>query len=119
MKIVMIHGKYFNSWEALGLAYIAAYLKKHVEHIELVFFQGSFDTEEDVIRGSIDADIVCFSATSPSFKYCLEIAIKIKNENSTVRIIFGGYHPSALPLEVLKNKVIDQVVVGEGENAML
>mgnify|MGYP001567952480 CR=1 FL=1 len=36
MKVTLVHGKYFNSWEALGLSYIGAYIKSHVKDIEYV-----------------------------------------------------------------------------------
>ncbi len=116
MKIVLVHGKYFNSWEALGLGYIGAYIKKMLPLTNISFYQGSFDREEDIIEDAVDADIVFFSCTSPSFKYCVEMARRIKKENGNVHMVLGGYHPSSLPEDSLVEG-IDQVVVGEGEGA--
>jgi len=116
MKVVLVHGKYFNSWEALGLGYIGAYIKKKISGVDLYFYQGCFDDDETVVNGCTDADIVFFSCTSPSFKYCVEISKKIKSINNKVHIVVGGYHASSLPDESLVDG-IDQVVVGEGEQA--
>lgn len=118
MKVALVHGKYFNSWEALGLGYIGAYLKAHVKDIELDFYQGCFDDDETIIKGCSDADIVAFSCTTPTVPHSVKIAVALKEINPTIHTVVGGYHPSAVPAESLVDG-IDQVVVGEGENAVL
>ncbi|HDH04521.1 MAG TPA: B12-binding domain-containing radical SAM protein [Nitrospirae bacterium] len=118
MKVILVHGKYFNSWEALGLGYIGAYLKHNMKDIEIGFYQGYFDDDRTIVKGCLDADIVAFSCTTPTFPYAAAIARAVKQENSGVRTVVGGYHPSAAPGESLI-KGIDQVVIGEGEAAML
>lgn len=115
----MIHGKYFNSWESLGIAYIVAYLKKHVNNVDISFFQGSFDDKDHIISECIKSDIVCFSCTTPAFGYCIEIAEYIKNINKNIRTVMGGYHASSLSSQVLDSGVIDQVVIGDGEKAIV
>lgn len=118
MRIVLVHGRYFNSWEALGLGYIGAYLKHKVESVELEYYQGSFDDDNTIVSAGERADIVALSSTSPSFPHTLRLARAIKEANPTVRTISGGYHSSAIPnLALLPG--IDQVVVGEGEAALL
>ncbi len=119
MKIALVHGKYFNSWEALGLAYIASYIHKHEPNTNLVFFQGCFDSEETIIKEGATCDIVAFSCTTPTFPYAVRVARAIKKLNPKVKIVIGGYHSSAVPLECLSFKEIDHVVIGEGESAML
>jgi radical SAM superfamily enzyme YgiQ (UPF0313 family) len=118
MKITLVHGKYFNSWEALGLGYIGAYLKAHAKDAEVGFYQGCFDTDETIIRGSQDSDIVAFSCTTPTFPHTVKIAKRLKQINPGIHTVVGGYHPSAVPRDCLVDG-IDQVVVGEGEAAML
>lgn len=120
MKITLIHGKYFNSWEALGLAYIGGYLRQELgSSIEIDFFQGIFDDDDDVIKQASNSDIVAFSCTTPSFPYAERIAGKLKRLNPKIHTVVGGYHASAVPNETIKSEYIDQVVVGEGETAML
>lgn len=117
MKITLLHGKYSNSWEALGLGYIGAYLKKHYPGVEIDFFQGCFDAEGEILNAAAKSDIVAFSCTTPTFDYCLELAKKIKHANKNIKTVFGGYHTSALGKNCA-SEFIDHVVVGEGEDAM-
>lgn len=117
MKVTLIHGKYFNSWEALGLGYIGAYIREKFPSIDLNFFQGSMDTDDEIMAGCVDSDIVAFSCTTPSFPHAVDFARRLKAENDRVHVVVGGYHPSAIP-EASLVPGIDQVVVGEGEDAM-
>jgi anaerobic magnesium-protoporphyrin IX monomethyl ester cyclase len=118
MKISLVHGKYFNSWEALGLGYIGAYLKAHNKYIKIDFYQGCFDDEKTIVNGCQNSDIVVFSCTTPTFAHVLGIARRLKQINPKVWTVVGGYHPSAVKQECLGGG-IDQIVIGEGEAAML
>lgn len=118
MKITLVHAKYFNSWEALGLGYIGAYLKTKIRNLELNYFQGVFDDDSTIVAGAMDSDIVAFSCTSPTFPHAVRLARQIKQASPRVRTVVGGYHPSAIPGDCLVEG-IDQVVVGEGEDAMV
>jgi radical SAM superfamily enzyme YgiQ (UPF0313 family) len=113
MKVVLVHGKFWNSWEALGLGYIGAYVKKHRPDVDLHFFQACFDSDAEILEGCRGADLVAFSCTSPAFRHAVVLAADI-----TARCIIGGYHASALPLGCLAAG-FDQVVIGEGEAALL
>lgn len=116
MKVTLIHGRYFNSWEALGLAYIGAYLGAHLPGVELNFFQGCFDSDDEILAGSVDSDIVAFSCTTPNFAASRRLAGALKRANPDVWTVVGGYHASADPRPTPE---FDCVVVGEGEAAML
>jgi len=118
VKITLVHGKYFNSWEALGLGYIGAYVGRHMPEAEIDFYQGCFDDDETVIAGASNSDIVAFSCNTPTFPYAERISARLKGINPLIRTVVGGYHPSAIPQNCLVPS-IDQVVVGEGEAAML
>ena len=119
MKVVLVQPFYHNVWEPLGLAYIAAYCKKHYNsELKISFYQGKFDTDEAIVAGAKDADIVGFSCTSPSFKHGVKLAQILKDHNTKLRTVFGGWHPSALKEECITYG-IDQIVVGEGEKAFL
>ena len=119
MKIALIHGKFWNSWEALGLGYLAAYTRKHLPGVDLRFFQGCFDSDEDILAGSVDADVVGFSCTSPAMAHSLSLARALKAQNPKAVTVFGGYHPSAVPEETAALAGVDCVVVGPGEEAFL
>jgi hypothetical protein len=69
-KVVLIQPYYENIWEAIGLGFIGSYLKKHFKgELDLSFFQGNFDTDEEIIAGCLGADVVGFSCTSPAYPH--------------------------------------------------
>ncbi len=120
MKITIIQPRYFNIWEALGAAYIGAYIKKKFPgKLKISFYQGFFDDDRTIIEGSQKSDIVAFSCTSPAYLHGLNLAKSIKEINPEVRTVFGGFHPSAVPNDCVEDAAVDQVVVGEGEDAFL
>jgi radical SAM superfamily enzyme YgiQ (UPF0313 family) len=116
MKVTLVQPRYFNIWETLGLGYIAAYLKAHYRRpLEIDFFQAFFDSDETIVRGAADSDIVGFSCTSPTFAHGAELARQIKLVNPNAWTVFGGFHPSAVPEDCLETPGVDQVIRGEGE----
>ncbi|MFQ5787534.1 MAG: B12-binding domain-containing radical SAM protein [Thermodesulfobacteriota bacterium] len=116
MKIVFIQPRSFHTWEALNIGYLASYLRSH-GYNDINFYSGFFDSDEEVINGCRNADIIGFSCTSPQMKHALELAEKISGPDNYV--VFGGMHPSSLPQDTLDNECVDAVVVGEGEEAFL
>ncbi len=120
MKVTFIQPYYKNVWEALGLGFIIAYVKKYYKgDLEINFYQGYFDSNDEIIAGAPDSDIVAFSCTSPAYADGIRLAKYIKAVNPNIHTVFGGWHPSALPGEVIKEGCVDQVVIGEGESIML
>ena len=120
MKVTMVQPAYPNIWDCLGLGYIIAYCKKHYKgDLEINFFQGKFDSDTKIIEGALDSDIIAFSCTSPAYHHGLNLARALKHLNSKIHTVFGGWHPTALPMDVLIEKGVDQVIIGEGEHAML
>ena len=120
MKIAFVQPYYHNVWEALGIGYIASYLRSKYEgNLELSCFQEYFDPPEYIEIEAADADIVAFSCTSPAYAPGLRIARNIKKRNPSAHIVFGGWHPTAVPEQVLSEDCVDQVVIGEGEEAFL
>jgi len=57
--------------------------------------------------------------TGSQIMHALEISKYIKNTAPTIKIIWGGIHPSLLPKQTAENKFIDIVVKGEGELILL
>jgi len=120
VKVTLIRPHYFSVWESLALGYIASYLKNHYQgKLEINFFDGFFDSDKEIIEGSVDSDYVGFSCTSPQMKHALALAEAIKRENPKAKTVFGGHHPSSLPLRTLELPEVDIVVAGEGETGML
>ena len=119
MKITFINPYYHNIWESIGVGYIISYcLKNYKDNLEINFFQGMFDSDEEIIKGSFNSDIIAFSCTSPSFMRGVDLSLKIKKLNPKIKSVFGGWHVTALKDKSLINGV-DQIVIGEGEKAFL
>jgi radical SAM superfamily enzyme YgiQ (UPF0313 family) len=118
LKITFIQPYYQNVWEALGIGYIISHIKFYQPYLEVNFFQGKFDKPDEIFEGSKDSDIVAFSCTSPAYVHGIGTARRLKEHNRDIHIVFGGWHPTALPHDVIREPCVDQVIVGEGEHAM-
>ena len=84
-----------------------------VEPGDYVFYDGYFDSDEEIIKGCVEADIVGFSGTTSQMPWSLRIASSIKEKNPGTRIYVGGYGPSVDPSRFIDR--VEGVVVGEGE----
>jgi radical SAM superfamily enzyme YgiQ (UPF0313 family) len=120
MKIVFIQpnvGFKGHTWEALGIGYLISYLKEHYKDLDVDFYSDFYDSDQQIIKGCKDADVIGFSCTSPQFKHGLSLAREVKRDNNV--IVFGGIHVSALPWAALEEECIDAIVVGEGEQSIV
>ena len=116
MKIAFVQPRSFHTWEAINIGYLASYLREK-GYQDLAFFSGFFDSDDTIIQGCRNADIIGFSCTSPQMAHALKLAARIKRQDNY--IVFGGAHPSALSETTIANEYVDAVVVGEGEQAFL
>lgn len=120
----------------LGLAYIAAVLEENKFNVRIldVALEGYitevkkdnliiFGLKDEEIKKRIteeNPDIVGVSMSLSLYsEYSHKICKLIKEINKNIIVIVGGIHASAMPGEILKDKNIDYVIVGEGEYAFL
>jgi magnesium-protoporphyrin IX monomethyl ester (oxidative) cyclase len=124
-----------QSGHPLGLAYIAAFLRKHGHTVEIfdsviqepyghpLGERFHFGVGWDVISSKISSynpDIVGISSMFTSQAECMhQVARLVKVVDPNLVTAVGGAHPSALPGETLRDENVDYVVIGEGENTML
>ena len=120
----------------MGLMYLAAFLRKHGLSSK-IFELGVFDAKDairdgkrvrfgllnDAIAGIINTEkpkiIGITSMYSVFYRDVAEIAGLIKSVNSEIIVVLGGNHASSYWRHILKNKNIDYVVIGEGEQTFL
>jgi radical SAM superfamily enzyme YgiQ (UPF0313 family) len=72
---------------------------------------------ETILKEELRKDPVCIgvsSMTGPQLRHALEVSKMVK-EYGNSPVVWGGPHASLLPDQTLKNKNIDIVVQGEGE----
>ena len=77
--------------------------------------------EEDLCNAVNDfsPDIIGFTATTRAYRFGLQCSNNIKRIFPDIPIIFGGVHPTFCAEEVIKEKSVDFVCIGEGEDALL
>jgi len=80
------------------------------------------DTRVDELSGIKLDDVVCAgvsSMTGNQIAYGLEAAEFIREKNPDLPIVWGGVHPSIDPKQTIQDGLVDVVVSGEGEEALV
>ena len=96
----------------IGLEYIAAVIEDVVDDINIV----DMELEQQPFEFFIDLfkpDLVGITMSATDHKEGLRLA-EIAKEKGCATVL-GGYHPTAIPDELLSHSWIDMVVRGEGE----
>ena len=97
------------------LCHLGAFIEKDVEHVGIPVSPYNRDPlkafSESLKPGKYD--LVGISAMTPGYNNAREYARIAKEAGAYV--IMGGYHPTALPDQVLADPNVDAVVRGEGE----
>jgi len=105
-----------------SIAYLACYVmeknKASVkildEHIEFL----SPERLEQEIRDIQGPKIIGITCVTVTFRRVVELTQLIKKIDSSVLVLIGGIHPTALPEETLYKTAADIVVRGEGEETL-
>lgn len=131
MKIAFVQGPSEN----LAIEYFSKILKKEGHQVSLTidhqlfdsfnlknnFLKNLFNIKDILVNQVIKSkpDLVGFSIFTGEYQWALDFASRIKKRNPNIPIIFGGIHPTVVPEVVIKEKNVDIVCVGEGEQALL
>lgn len=129
MKILFICSEDIS----LGIASLSAYLKKKGHRTFLAFeprqFNKSysenrllakfFERDQQILEkvDKLKPDLIGFSVYTANYQWALKLAAKIKKQ-CKIPIIFGGIHPTLVPEIVIREKNVDIVCIGEGEEAL-
>ncbi len=101
----------------LGLATIAAVAKERGHRVTILDLSWR-NYEYDLVREKVEAlkpDIVGITATTPLMNQLRDLSVLIKDISPDIRLVGGGAHPSAAPVETLKESLLDAVLVGEAD----
>ena len=105
----------------LGLAYVmAATAGRHTVNLIDLTFRGPHVGRH--IRASVRAfapEVIAISANSFTIQDSLRIARLLKASLGPVKIVLGGIHPTFFPDDTLRNRDIDAVCIGEGEESFV
>ncbi len=104
----------------LGIMYLASVCRENkidVNLIDLTFDRSWAAYEKRITEQK--PDVVGFTALSPFYDDVLTAVSITKKVMPNAKIIIGGPHATAQPLEVIKNDLVDIVVVGEAEQTIV
>jgi anaerobic magnesium-protoporphyrin IX monomethyl ester cyclase len=98
-----------------GLGYISAVLKKKGHEVRIIDMNvENFDYRRSDFRGY---DVVGISSDTVRFPLAKDIARVVRSQG--VPVVMGGPHPTFDVNNILKNRMADYVVLGEGEETFL
>jgi radical SAM superfamily enzyme YgiQ (UPF0313 family) len=123
MKILLIvpNIKSYDVMPCLSVATLKGYINGATKHkakvIDLVYHRKVWKQYLSDIIYEENPDLIGISVLSFNYPEALEIARFIKN-NFDIKIIFGGVHVILTPEEVIQNKEIDIICLGEGEHVL-
>lgn len=105
----------------LGIAYIAAILEKNGIDVKVIDQYANKMTNVELIE-EIKAEkpqIVGFSCLTTAMNNVKMIIKQIRGLKQNIQIVLGNIHATVFESELLREKVVDIVVRGEGEFSML
>ncbi len=127
MRVVFVatHEAHLGTTPSIGLEYLASIgINKGHEVYGLVdtLFDARHKVTGDEKRNlktikDLQPDLVAFSVTTARYQWCLKFGRMIKKRFPGVTIMFGGYHPTLAPENVIGKSCVDVLCVGEGEGA--
>lgn len=103
----------------LGLAFVATALKKSGFTTRLLVLTPRSPVESILEEHIQESRPLFFGLTAAATQYpfVLEVARKIKKIEPAMPVLLGGHHATLNPEEPLREKSIDAVCIGEGEEA--
>lgn len=104
----------------MGIAFLAAAIRDQgysVKIFDANVEKNPFD-QLLIILNKYQPQVVGLSFTSLLANSAHHTAELIKKHNPNITILAGGYHPTVMPLEVIKDPNFDFVFIGEGEQSL-
>jgi len=99
----------------IGLEYIVASIEKEVDDVHIIDMELE-DQPFQYFLDVFDPDLVGITMSATDHNEGLRLA-KITKKNGATTVL-GGYHPTAIPDELLSHPQVDIIVRGEGELTM-
>lgn len=115
MKVAFLHDEYTTQF---GVMSLSAMLKKNGFSTDVFVSQiekGSLIPKVVEFR----PDILAISAMTPGYGNLARWARLIKNQLPGLYVVVGGPHPTFFPQVIHKDRCIDAICRGEGEDALL
>ena len=97
----------------IGIEYIAASIEDVVEEVNILDMMQEKHHSFPYLLKSFSPDLVGISMSATEHQSGLNTALIAKKMG--IATVLGGYHPTAIPDELLTHEQVDIVVRGEGE----
>ena len=121
MKFMLIHPSFSTdalyAQAPLGALYVAAMTERDGHQVKVMDGTATrYSIEENLAEvDSFMPDVVGISGHINTILLANELGRAIKKKHPQIKIVMGGPHITALPLETMENESVDYVVVGEAE----
>jgi len=102
----------------LNLMAIARMLDPKLYEVEIINATVEKNSMHKVLNKAKEGNLLCIGVTSMTgyqIRDALRLTGQVKKHFPHIPIIWGGYHPTILPLETIKDPTVDIVVRGQGE----
>ena len=130
MKILLSYPAHISGEQPLNVMYISAVLKKErhiVDFFEFARFKYNFlgDRFRDIKKAFCDKvrtfqpNLVGFSSMTPNYGISVELTKLAKQIKKDTKVIFGGIHSTVDPEGTIRERTIDFICIGEGEEAIV
>ncbi len=124
MRIALIfpRTRYPSGQPPLGILYLAAYLRQHVD-CEIDVIDPTFEHQplaymETAIKAK-PYDLVGISVMTPMLNEALFASRVAKRLPHNPLVVWGGPHPTVMPEQTMSYSEVDAICVGEGEETFL
>ena len=120
----------------LGIAYIASTLEREQFEVKILdaFIEGwaqetrisddkilvglTFEQIKEFVAQNNPDVVGITSMFTSQRKNAHQVARAVKDVNKEIVVIFGGAHPTSVPVSVIEDHCVDVAVLGEGENVI-
>lgn len=110
-------------YQGLPLSVMALAAQLNPDEYSIKIVDGRLeDSASPAICRWLGQDVVCVgisAITSYQIKDGLQFARMVRNIDSRIPIVWGGWHPSLMPEQTIKDELVDIVCVGQGEETLL
>ena len=121
-KIVLFSPKpaksYFYQGLPLSILAISSFLHKDGYEIKIVKASPDANYKKEVLDEVKDAFLLGVTViTGNPIKEAIEVSQEAKRINPSIKVVWGGWHPSILPDEVITQPFVDAICIGQGERS--
>jgi anaerobic magnesium-protoporphyrin IX monomethyl ester cyclase len=109
-----------TTWAPLSLLALAGPLQEAGYEVQLVDARveaGYWKKIDELLPSAVALGLSCM--TGRQIRDAIKLAAAVKQARPDLPIIWGGYHPTLMPQQTLRERYVDVVVRGQGQRTLL